>query len=276
MDFYLGTHDPRWLETSHVPLFVSMHRLAKYQRTGDPFPKARARWAMDSGGFTELRDHGTWTTDADTFGGMVYRFTEDCGRAPDFVAGQDWMCEPWVISGGIHKGIRYAGTGLTIRDHLELTVEGHCYLKQEFPHAPWAPVLQGWQLDDYLLCDELYRAAGVDLAAEPRVGLGSVCRREGTEEIGAIASVFASKGYRLHGFGVKRRGLERYGHLLASADSLAWSAGARWDKVRLPGCEHRGYCNNCRRWALQWRSETLAAMDRPAQLCLDLWAELAA
>lgn len=52
------------------------------------------------------------------------------------------------------------------------------------------------------------------------VGLGSVCRRQSTAEIGIIAGTLHAMGLKLHGFGVKREGLARYGHCLSSSDSM--------------------------------------------------------
>ena len=58
-------------------------------------------------------------------------------------------------------------------------------------------------------------AAGVHLHMERRVGLGSVCRRQATAEIGDIVKAMADEGLRLHGFGVKAAGIagERSGQL---------------------------------------------------------------
>ena len=50
-------------------------------------------------------------------------------------------------------------------------------------------------------CADLYEAAGIHLADQKVVGLGSVCRRQNTARIGAIVSLFADE-LRLHGFGV--------------------------------------------------------------------------
>jgi hypothetical protein len=84
----------------------------------------------------------------------------------------------------------------------------------------------------------------VNLATEPIVGLGSVCRRQATGEIGAIVTTFADRGLALHGFGVKVHGITKYGHLLASADSMAWSTRAR-RAPRMAGCTHRtAKCQN--------------------------------
>jgi hypothetical protein len=258
--FLLGVSQGRALEKLNVPLFITYRALAKYRRTGDHFPKARTVWALDSNGYSEIKEHGEWTISPDVYGGAVYRFLEDAGTRPIFVAPQDFMCEPEII----------AKTGLGVAIHQELTTDSVLYLRGEFPAAPWIPVLQGWTLDQYLDHVERYAAVGIDLTIEPVVGLGSVCRRESTAEIGAIVSVLHGMGINLHGFGVKRQGLVRYGHYLYSADSHAWSAGARKRSIKLPGCEHSGPCNNCLRYALEWRADTLKALRQPQQQGLTL------
>lgn len=253
--FYLGVPSPRWLESAaapDVPMFVSYHRLSRYRRGGDVFPKGLRRWALDSGAFSELDRHHRWSVEPDVYGGAVYRFMDDVGTPPDFVAPQDWMCEPDMV----------ARTGLTVPIHQELTLDSVLYLRAEFPHAPWIPVLQGWRLEDYLSHVEQYAAASIDLTREPLVGLGSVCRRQSTAEIGIITSVLHSMGLRLHGFGVKCQGLARYGHHLVSADSMAWSYGARARDIRLDGCDH-ARCNNCLRYALHWERHTAKPRSEP-------------
>jgi hypothetical protein len=162
------------------------------------------------------------------------------------------MCEPWIVE----------RTGLSIREHQERTVSNYLELRDR---GPFIPVLQGWALDDYEACMSLYADAGVDLAAVPMVGIGSVCRRQDTDEIGRIMLAVHDAGIRAHGFGVKKEGIARYGRLLASADSMAWSYNARKNPP-LPGCRHKN-CANCPRWALRWRRQLLAqAADwRPIQ-----------
>lgn len=54
------------------------------------------------------------------------------------------------------------------------------------PELPYMPVLQGWTRGDYEQCVTLYEAAGVNLSQEPRVGVGSICRRQGTPEVAEI------------------------------------------------------------------------------------------
>lgn len=62
----------------------------------------------------------------------------------------------------------------------------------------------------------------------------------------------------LHGFGIKVLGLRRYGHLLTSADSMAWSVAAR-RSAPLPGCTAHRNCANCPRYAYRWRAEVIRA-----------------
>lgn len=259
--FYLGTHHPDWLgrpEFADVPLFISRNRLVGRKT----FPRAAGRWAMDSGGFTEISMHGRWRTGPGEFVAQVRRIIDGIGRAPDFVAPQDWMCEPVML----------AKTGLTVAEHQQRTVANLLELRQLAPEVPWMPVLQGWTLADYLRCADLYAAAGVDLVAEPIVGLGSVCRRQATSEIDGIVATLHGRGLRLHGFGVKTGGLADYGPELSSADSLAWSYDARRNPP-LTGHTHKN-CANCWEWALRWRRRVLDAIDhpRPRQLAIDLTA----
>jgi hypothetical protein len=87
-----------------------------------------------------------------------------------------------------------------------------------------------------------------------------VCRRQSTGQIALIVTALAGLGLRLHGFGIKTSGLHRYGHLLASADSMAWSYTAR-RAAALPGCHGHRNCANCLTCATAWRHRVLAAVD---------------
>jgi hypothetical protein len=240
--FYLGAHQPHWLWNTSFPLFVSHRQLAR-RRSLRP---ASCRWALDSGGFTELSMHGRWVTAASAYAEAVAGYAATVGGL-DFAAPQDWMCEPAMTE----------RTGLSVREHQERTVASYLELRELAPDLPFIPVVQGWQMADYLRCLALYESAGVDLASLPRVGLGSVCRRQSTAEISVIVAELARRGLRLHGFGVKTGGLHLYGHTLASADSMAWSYAAR-RQPPLPGCHGHKNCANCMTYAARWRRDVLA------------------
>jgi hypothetical protein len=236
--FFLGTHRPHWLEIMQVPLFVSHRQLRRYKK----LPRAAVIWALDSGGFTELSMNGKWETSVDEYVEAVERYSE-IGNLR-WAAPMDWMCEPFILG----------KTGLSIREHQERTVENYLVLRNRSP--VFIPVLQGWEIGDYLRCVELYASAGVDLRDEPLVGLGSVCRRQAASEIGAI--VRELQPLALHGFGVKMDGIRRYGHLLHSCDSMAWSFGGR-RSAPMRGCLHK-HCGNCQKFALRWREVALATL----------------
>lgn len=169
-----------------------------------------------------------------------------------FCAPQDYPCEQESLT----------ASGLTIAEHQYFTTESVVYLRSEFPHVPWIPVLQGWEVDDYLTHTAQYLAAGIDLTHEPVVGLGSVCRRTGTHAVDEIITVLHGMGIRLHAFGVHRSVLARCGYLLRSADSMAWSRSASWQARAMPGCDHDGPCTNCAQFAFRWYHTTQALAQR--------------
>ena len=270
--FWLGSHQPGWLARAGVPLFVSDVRLRVYQR----LPVAAAPWALDSGGFTELQRFGRWTTGPAEYADRVRRYRDVIGQLA-WAAPQDWMCEPIVINGGPAGRLRFAGTHLSVAEHQRRTVASYLKLRGIAPDLPFIPVLQGYTCEEYQRCADLYAAAGIDLTAQPLVGLGSVCRRQATAEAHQIITALHARGItRLHGFGVKILGLARYGHLLTSADSMAWSEDARRRARPMPGCPphrpgcpprcraHHANCANCLRYALHWRAaKVLAAASTP-------------
>lgn len=232
--FYLGTHEPKWLGFVTVPLMVSRARAA--HRPMQRWPAAVGRYVLDSGGFSELSQHGRWTIDAHAYVAFVREMVERVGR-PDWVAPMDSMCEPFIV----------AKTGRAVADHIADTVDNFCTLREAL--GPLViPVLQGYGPRDYDRCVDRYAAAGVDLTAEQTVGVGSVCRRSGTREANRLLCYLADYGLRLHGFGIKGATWRACRSFLTSADSLAWSFAAR-----MAGGNANGLAD-----ALLWRSRLVA------------------
>lgn len=245
--FYLGTHIPGWLaheDFTDVPLFVSRRRLEKIKK----LPRARGRWALDSGGFTELSMHGRWCVRPHEYIALVRRFSAEIGNM-DWAAPQDWMCEEVITQ----------KTRRTRWEHIARTVQNLLELRALAPDLPFVPVLQGLDEADYERCAEMYELAGVRLADEATIGLGTICRRQGTLEAEKIVRRFARDGLRLHAFGAKVTGLRRYHGALRSSDSMAWSFGARRE-APLPGCIGHKNCANCKVYALRWRARLLAGL----------------
>lgn len=208
---------------------------------------ALSQYAIDSGGFTEISTYGEWRTSAPEYIAELRRLHDNCGPF-DFAPAQDWMCEPFILR----------KTGLTIADHQDMTISSYMLLRRLAPDLPIIPVLQGWRLPDYLAHVDQYDEAGIDLS-QTLVGVGSVCRRQNTAEAGEIFATLHKLGLRLHGFGIKKQGINMYHEHLESADSLAWSFRARIEAIRLPGHKHQ-HCGNCFEYAHRWRDELLAEL----------------
>lgn len=259
MRFYLGTHRPMWLEQLvDVPLFVSRRTLEKVKR----LPRATTAWALDSGGFTELSMRGGWTMPAREYATLVRRYRDEIGLL-EWAAPQDWMCEPAVLK----------ETGLDVDEHQRRTVANLLELRAIAPDLPWVPVLQGWSLVSYWRCAELYEDAGIKLAEEPLVGVGTVCRRQATASASALLATLAADGLRLHGFGFKSSGLRDSHVNLASADSLAWSLEARYHQP-MAGCVGHVTCANCLDYALDWRDRLLSSLEPKEETVTPVEAQL--
>jgi hypothetical protein len=244
--FFLGTHEVRWLSQTDVPLFVSRRRLAGVKR----LPRARGTWALDSGGFTELSLYGRWTITAAQYAAEVRRFACEIGNL-QWASPMDYMTEPWIV----------AKTGLSVAEHQCRTLLNYLELRALAPDLPWIPVLQGWTVAEYLSHVQAHERAGIALASLPLVGVGSVCRRQGTAGVAHLLRLLSESGIALHCFGMKASGLRHSAGYVASADSLAWSYAARRGTA-LPEC--RGThtrCNNCLRYALRWRARLLRGID---------------
>ena len=251
MRFYLGTHETSWLRLTSIPLFISAIRL---RRRKTRFPQSKGKWALDSGGFSELNKTGTWSVTAKAYSDEVSKWMEEIGSL-EWAAIQDWMCEPIVLK----------KTGKTVLDHQRLTIQNYHDLIAIDGSKPWIPVVQGWEFDDYLKHVEMYYESGVDLRKCKLVGIGSVCRRQDTLMVESLIKVLATSGIKVHGFGFKIDGLKKCSRWLESADSLSWSFYARrvYSAVGSRMCDenHKGSCASCFDWAGKWRKKVLSAID---------------
>lgn len=212
MKFYVGCHQPS--DAQHFGrAFISINRLRERRS-----PFAVRHWVLDSGAFTEIKDHGRYRH-------TVAEYARDAARwigngELDAIVAQDYMCEPFIL----------ARTGLTVADHQRLTVERYDELLAESLPVYVLPVLQGFLPEEYVAHLDSY---GDRLAHGAWVGVGSVCKVQSSPD--AIVSRLTAIKWerpdlRLHGFGVKVTALAdaRVRQLLYSADSMAWSRAARW------------------------------------------------
>lgn len=209
--------------------FVGVHHLTAAQHFDATFVSVntlRSRksdfkvndWIMDSGAFTEVVRYGGYRFPPSEYAHHIRRWSS-CGNLIAAVS-QDFMCEPFVLQ----------QTGLKVTDHQKMSVDRYDALQDcDVGGVTIMPVLQGYATEDYVSHIKMY---GDRLTHGMYVGVGSVCKRQGNirtiEEV-LLAIHDCRPDLRLHGFGVKttalRSGLVR--SLLESADSMAWSYGAR-------------------------------------------------
>lgn len=212
--FFTGLHQPS--DAKHFDAaFVSVNRLRKRKSAMNI-----GNWIMDSGAFTEISTHGRYRHDVASYAAEIRRWaTNGSGQLLAAVA-QDWMCEPFIVE----------KTGLSIAEHQRLTIERYDALMREDVGGTYVlPVLQGFAPEDYAAHVHAY---GDRLALGAWVGVGSVCKRNGTPA--AVAAVLLAvlterPDLRLHGFGLKTTALANplIRRLLHTADSMAWSFSAR-------------------------------------------------
>jgi hypothetical protein len=264
-EFLLGAPAPNWAWNGLAKgsLFVSATRLRSRRSR---FPRAQlpegARVCMDSGGFTATGADTRFVETPAQYADLVRRVADglDC---LGWAAVQDWMVADSATQ----------PTGLPIVEHQRRTTESLLDLRSIAPDVHWVPVLQGRTLADYLEHVEAHARAGVDLRAEPIVGVGSICKRHRSEGTGVILRALHRLGLRLHGFGVKTEGLARYACWLASADSMAWSwEGRQIDRKRYRKGEPEEGLANSQAFAEAWRTKMLEAIERPVvhQLAMEV------
>jgi hypothetical protein len=229
--YYTGTHQPHWLH--RVDSRCSCRTAASALGAPDAgLPRRNVTWTLDSGGFTEISRHGRWRTSPDQYVTAVRRDADEIGSL-EWAAGQD--LDVRAPHGRPHRPQRHRAPAPSATTSTS---------------RPWhGPAVRArparFTRADYSACLDRYGRHGIgrtDPGMPPLVGLGSVCRRQNTPVIHALVSELSAAGLpaRLR---VKLRGIARYRHLLASADSMAWRYAARRSPVT-PGHTHQ-HCGNC-------------------------------
>lgn len=238
-DFYLGCPSPHWLQQTKTKLFISFARLKHTVK----LKQSMGEWALDSGAFSDVSKLGRFSVSSEEYADRVQCLADRIGNM-QFACIQDWMCEPYILS----------TTGLSVEQHQRRTVDSFLQLREYAPLINWLPTIQGWQEQDYISHIRMYHTSGINLKSFDLVGIGSVCRRQKTNDAIKIVRTIANLGIKLHGFGVKKLGIILgAAKTLRSADSMAWSLHAR-KRSALPGCEHAN-CSSCLRYAERWAAE---------------------
>lgn len=211
MRFYVGLHQP------HVACYFDLSCISVNRLRGRQSTFVVDSWIMDSGAFTEVSTHGGYRAPVKEYAEEARRWIGNGNL--EAIVSQDYMCEPWIIK----------RTGMSVKRHQELTIERYDRLLDCGLSVHILPVLQGFQPEDYVRHLEAY---GDRMTAGMWVGVGSVCKRNGKpEDVAAIFTLLHNErpDLRFHGFGLKITALRHpvIRQLLYSADSMAWSFGAR-------------------------------------------------
>lgn len=234
MIFFCGAHHPgrhpQHLERS----FISVNRLL-----GRKGPFKVGDWVMDSGAFTTVKKHGDHTLTVKQYANEGMRWAY-CGNLLAVVS-QDYMCEDFIL-----RRVKR-----TVKQHQDMTVSRYVDLLACMSGTYVMPVLQGYFLEEYLECLDLY---GNLLPPGAWVGVGSVCKRNAN--VASVRPILkaihdARPDLRLHGFGLKSTALQDklICDELYSSDSMAWSYEARHEKLaakregrppRVPGSDANG------------------------------------
>lgn len=192
------------------------------------------RWLMDSGAFVRISRQFGYKNHmpTKTYAAIARRFST-CGELLGVVT-QDYMCEDFVLD----------VTGLTIAEHQRLTLHRYDRLIEELDGSGLyvMPVLQGYKPEEYV---SHIRQYGDRLSEGAWVGVGSVCKRNGSpEQVRILLQTIKRErpDLRLHGFGLKKNCLYYEGirSLLHSSDSQAhdfWGAktGKKYRYSNNPG-----------------------------------------
>lgn len=224
--FYIGTSpkDAYMLpEGAHIMLNASQfwdsaqpgwQRLGRVSRGGLVF--------LDSGGFVFFSKRGAYPFTAGAYLNLVSYVR------PDYFASLDLPCVP-AITAGLQQSVAER-IKATVQNALEL-IELEPMLWRGGSTPQLVPVIQGWQLEDYRHCIELYAEAG---GIRPYMAVGSMFNRSSAEAAALISGIAEHAQLhgvqRLHFFGLKMsRQLEVLRHLIYSLDSAAvyFAANAR-------------------------------------------------
>jgi hypothetical protein len=250
---------PGWHQVSDVARFrrgrmcLNVNRFRQPSRWGhwrvsQPEGSEDVELLLDSGAFSEIHNHGRHRTTMEEYAEQAQRLAG--WFKLQAAVTQDYMCEDVILS----------RTGLSVRHHQALTIARYLDLLHLLKDSGvyLMPVLQGYQIDEYLRHMEDY---GPLLAHGAWVGVGSVCKRNGsprqTSDV-LMAIHDARPDLRLHGFGLKLTALEHpvISRVLYSADSLASSLAER----------KAGRNANDHRVALAYAERVEGAIDRALQI----------
>lgn len=250
MKFYVGISEPSWAHRFDR-CFISINRLIRRKSDFEVND-----WILDSGAFTQVnkgygmgidfchQDNG-YSISTRRYAELIARWSS-CGNLVAACA-QDFMCEDFMFEHAINPETGEPKTleerwamddmtrGASIPEHQEMTVSRYLNLRHQVREigceTPIMPVIQGYEIEDYLACIDLYESWHA-LPEGSYVGIGSVCKRNtNAHTVEGLLEALRDRrpDLRMHGFGLKVTALKSPAvrQILESSDSMAWSYAAR-------------------------------------------------
>jgi len=171
-------------------------------------------------------------------GGYTYNceeYLEIVGKVkPTWWATMDYPCEPTILP------------AMSINERIEKTIENTQTLRAA-PFGGFLPVIQGWEIEDYLYCAERMKKENL---IQPVMAIGSICRRGSQAEVVAVVSALqrALPEVKFHAFGTKISTLNyNNGEILNYLESLDTAAWQFNEKDELGGWRPRTHQEILRR-----------------------------
>ena len=169
---------------------------------------------IDSGGYSFFRRWGEYPFSIAKYIEFIYILKDDNMYPITLCAIRDYPCEPDINRSQIS----------TNKERIQKTVSNAVECFQADGNLPWIPVIQGYTIEEYLSCIQLYEDVGIPL---DYIAVGSLCSRKGNlHEIRKILTTIKQRtGAKLHSFGLSLVYLKDpiIFNTLYSSDSAAWN-----------------------------------------------------
>jgi len=198
--------------------YVLINYMTKNNR---PPPSVRILF-VDCGGFPSSFLYGGYTSSDEDY----LRYVKNVNAT--MFALRDYPCEPQILQ-------KYNVTPI---DQIHKTLDNHLKLLELIEKfnvfSRPIPVIQGWELDEYLYCLDLFKEHGLIF---DYIAIGSLCRHSATKTIRKIILTLRKelpRWVKIHAFGVKLNVLKDKAtwDALYSVDSSAWDFWARFEKLK--------------------------------------------
>jgi len=197
--------------------------LVNYMTKSNTPPKCARVLFVDSGGFPSSYIHNGYNKTDRQY--LIYVIRNKA----TYYALRDYPCEPQILRR--HNITVYDQIDRTLTHHIKL-LELHDRLAVS---ATPVPVIQGWRMEHYHECIDLFREHGL---ISNYMAIGSLCRRHQVKKIRRIILGVRRElpsWVKLHAFGTKISVLRNKDvvQALHSVDSAAMDFAARFKKLRL-------------------------------------------